>query len=51
VVASKIDAAQEPKRIKAVEREAKKRKLPFHRISSVTGEGIEQLKHLLAERM
>ena len=51
VVASKIDAAQDPKRIKAVEREAKKRKLPFHRISSVTGEGIEQLKHLLAERM
>jgi GTP-binding protein len=51
VVANKIDAAQDPKRIKAVEKEAKKRKLPFHRISAVTGEGIDRLKSLLAERV
>jgi len=44
VVATKLDAAQDPKRIKALEKIAKKRKLPFMKISSVTGEGIDELK-------
>src|ERR1700729_1858465 len=44
VVATKLDAAQDPARIKALQKVAKKRKLPFMKISSVTGEGIEELK-------
>jgi len=49
VVATKIDAAQDEKRIKAIERVAKKRKLPFYKISSVTGQGIDALKRAMAE--
>jgi GTP-binding protein len=44
VVGTKIDAAQDPSRVKALQRAAKKRGLPFMKISSVTGEGIEALK-------
>src|SRR5271170_2897049 len=44
VVGTKIDAAQDPARIKALQKAAKKRKLPFMKISSVTGEGIDELK-------
>src|ERR1700735_1722628 len=44
VVATKLDAAQDPKRVKALEKIAKKRKLPFMKISSVTGLGIGELK-------
>jgi GTP-binding protein len=49
VVATKIDAAQDEKRIAAVQRVAKKRKLPFYKISSVTGQGIDALKRAMAE--
>ncbi len=49
VVATKIDAAQDPKRIAALKRLAKKRGLPFYKISSVTGEGIDELKRAMAE--
>jgi GTP-binding protein len=49
VVATKIDAAQDPKRVSAVQRLAKKRGLPFLKISSVTGAGIEALKRAMAE--
>jgi GTP-binding protein len=51
VVATKIDAAQDPKRIKKLERHAKKRKLPFLKISSVTGEGIDELKKAMWETL
>jgi len=51
VIATKIDAAQDPDRVKKLERLAKKRKLPFLRISSVTGEGIDKLKRAMAERI
>jgi len=51
VVATKLDAAQDPARVKAIEKLAKKRKLPFFKISSATGEGIEKLKHAMAERV
>jgi GTPase len=49
VVATKIDAAQDPKRVAALKRHAKKRGLPFYKISSVTGEGIDELKRAMAE--
>ncbi len=51
VVATKMDVAQDPARVKAVEKLAKKRKLPFFKISSATGEGIDKLKHAMAERV
>ncbi len=51
VVATKIDAAQDPKRIKAVQRLAKKHGFDFFKISSVTGEGIQELKRAMADRV
>ncbi|MEO7145675.1 MAG: GTPase ObgE [Bryobacteraceae bacterium] len=44
VVASKVDVAQDPTRVEALEKMAKKNGLPFLKISSVTGLGIEALK-------
>jgi GTP-binding protein len=49
VAATKIDAAQDPKRIDALRKLARRRKLPFLKISSVTGEGLPALKRALAE--
>jgi GTPase len=49
VVATKIDAAQDLDRVAAVERVAKERGLPFYKISSVTGEGVDALKRAMAE--
>jgi GTPase len=49
VVATKIDAAQDPERIASLRKLAKRRKLPFLKISSVTGEGLPALKRSLAE--
>jgi GTP-binding protein len=49
VVAAKIDAAQDPKRVTALKRLATKRGLPFYKISSVTGEGIDALKRGMAD--
>ena len=49
VVATKLDAAQDPARIAALQRVARKRKLPFFKISSATGAGIEPLKRAMAE--
>ncbi len=49
VVASKIDVAQDPARIDAVESLAASKGLPFLRLSSVTGEGVEELKRAMAE--
>ena len=51
VLATKIDAAQDPDRVKKLEKLAKKRKLPFLKISSVTGEGIDKMKRAMAERI
>jgi len=48
VVASKVDVAQDPERIDAIEKVAAEAGLPFMRISSVTGEGIELLKARMA---
>jgi GTPase len=49
VIATKIDAAQDPDRIAAVRKLARKHKFPFFKISSVTGEGIPALKRAMAE--
>jgi GTPase len=50
VVATKIDAAN-PEKLKKLSAHAKRRKLEFHAISAVTGEGIEELKWALAKRV
>src|SRR6266403_1624460 len=49
VIATKLDAAQDPERIASLERLATQRGLPFFKISSVTGEGIETLKRAMAD--
>ena len=51
VVASKIDAAQDPERVAAVRSLARDRGLEFHEISSATGQGIDALKFAMAERL
>ena len=51
VLASKMDAAQDLKKVKALKAIAKKRALPFYEISSVTGQGIEAVKFALAEQI
>jgi GTP-binding protein len=51
VVASKIDAAQDPERIDSVRRLARERGLDFLEISSVTGAGVDALKFALADRV
>jgi GTP-binding protein len=51
VVASKMDIAQDPDRVAALRTLAGQRGLPFFEISSATGQGIEMLKHAMAERV
>jgi GTP-binding protein len=48
LVAAKLDVAN-PAKLKKLTAFAKRRKLPFYAISSVTGEGIEPLKYAIAE--
>ena len=43
VVANKIDALDEPSRAARLEQHVKKLDMPFHRISGVTGAGIDRL--------
>jgi GTP-binding protein len=55
VAANKIDALDDPDRLTRLQAHVKKRRLPFHRISGVTGEGIDKLleaawKHIAAVR-
>ena len=55
VAANKIDAMDDEKGMKDLEKRAKKLKLPFFRISGVTGDGVPALleaawKHLAAQR-
>ncbi|MBZ5726107.1 MAG: GTPase ObgE [Acidobacteriia bacterium] len=49
VVATKMDAAQDPERPAALRRIAAGRGLPYFEISAVTGQGIDVLKHAMAE--
>ncbi len=48
VVATKLDAAQDPERVDSLRRMAAERGLAFHAISSVTGEGLEGLIRAMA---
>ena len=50
VVATKIDAAN-PDKLKKLAAYAKRRKLEFHAVSAVTGQGIDELKWALARRV
>jgi GTP-binding protein len=49
LVATKLDAAQDPERVASLEKLARERGLTFFKISSVTGEGIDALKRAMAE--
>ena len=51
VAASKIDAAQTPERADGLEAFCAERGIAFFRISAVTGEGVETLKHHLGARI
>jgi GTP-binding protein len=50
VAATKIDSAN-PGKLKKLAAHAKRRKLEFHAISAVTGQGIDELKWALAKRL
>ena len=49
VVASKIDVAQDRERIESLRNAATERGMPILEISSVTGQGIEELKYKMAQ--
>jgi GTP-binding protein len=49
LVATKLDAAQDPARIEALRSLAAARSLPFYTVSSVTGEGLQALIRAMAE--
>jgi GTP-binding protein len=51
LVATKMDAAQDPGRVVRLRNLAAERGLPCFEISSVTGQGIEALKFAMAERV
>ena len=51
LVATKIDAAQDPARVESLRALAADRGLPFFAISSVTGEGLDALRYAMAERV
>jgi len=50
VVATKIDSVN-PDKLKKLAAYAKRRKLEFHAVSAVSGEGIDELKWALAKRL
>jgi GTP-binding protein len=50
VVATKIDSAN-PEKLKKLVTHLKRRKLEYHTISAVTGEGVEELKWALAKHL
>jgi GTP-binding protein len=51
VVATKMDAAQDPARVDALRAMAARRELPFFAISSATGQGIDELRYAMGERV
>lgn len=51
VVATKIDACQDPSRIDAVRQKAAEHRFPFYAISSVTGAGIEELRFAMSDEL
>jgi GTP-binding protein len=50
VVAAKMDVA-DPKKVQKLQRWAKKNGLEFTKISSITGEGLEELKHVVFSKL
>lgn len=48
VVATKMDSAQDKKRVESLQRKAKRKGLPFFKISAVTGDGLEKLVRAVA---
>jgi GTP-binding protein len=50
VVATKIDAAN-PDKLAELKKYCKKRRFPFYAISAVTGKGISELLHVMAEKV
>jgi len=51
VLATKLDAAQDPERVASLRRLAAERGLSYLEISSATGQGIDALKHAMADRV
>jgi GTPase len=51
LVATKMDAAQDPARVESLRQIAEQRNLPFFKISSVTGQGLDELRYAMAERV
>ncbi len=51
VVATKIDALDEPERLEALKKQARKDKKPFFAISSATRQGIEELANAVGRRI
>jgi GTPase len=51
LIASKIDAVEDPEKIDALRELAKERDMPFFAISSATGQGIPELKYAMAARI
>ncbi|MFN7933275.1 MAG: GTPase ObgE [Bryobacteraceae bacterium] len=51
VVATKMDVAQDATRVQKLKRAVARRKMPFFKISAVTGEGLEALLFAISERV
>ena len=51
VVATKMDIAQDPARVEALETKAREAALPLLKISAVTGEGVDALIAAMAQRV
>jgi GTP-binding protein len=51
VVATKMDAAQDPARVESLRQIAADRGLAFFEISSVSGQGLDELRYAMAERV
>lgn len=51
VIATKMDAAQDSSRVESLRALAEEKDLPFFAISSVTGQGLEELRYAMAERV
>jgi GTP-binding protein len=51
VVATKIDALDDPERLEALRRQVLADELPFYEISSVTNEGTKELVAAIAARL
>ena len=51
VVATKMDAAQDPARVESLRQIAAQRGLAYFEISSVTGQGLDELRYAMAERV